>query len=77
MRGQLRWLREQMARAIRQLESTDKGEVLVGLQTLSMLNDASVRASARSSVVRLSCANDEDIARQATTTLASWKSDEV
>lgn len=69
LRSQIGWLRHQIARAVDQLGSTDTDEILAGLQTLAMLNDPVVRAAAREQVMRLTNSDDDDVARQAKSTL--------
>jgi len=65
----VRWLRNETERAIAQLESASREEVLAGLQTIAFVNDAVVREKARNRIVALTIANDSQVAQQAKSTL--------
>ena len=68
-RSQVKWLRQQVDRALQLLESVNRDDVITGLQTLSVLNDPIVRMLARGLITKLINNEDEEIAAQARATL--------
>jgi len=69
-RSRIKWLRVQTERAMLQMHSGSKPEVLTGLQTVALVNDPLVRARAYDIVRRLADSDDEQIANQAQVTLS-------
>jgi hypothetical protein len=69
-RTRVRRLREYTDRALMQLKSSNRDEILAGLQTIALVNDGSVRARAREDLELLAHSEDEQLASQAMATLA-------
>jgi hypothetical protein len=61
---EVHWIKLQLERALRQLESADEDQILVGLQTLSVLNDPSIRIRAQHRLEELSKSPNPVVAKQ-------------
>lgn len=61
---EVHWIKLQLERALRQLESAEEDQILVGLQTLSVLNDPLIRIRAQHRLAELSKSPNPVVARQ-------------
>jgi len=67
--AEVRWLRKEVQRASTQLLSSDRNEILSGLQTIAKVNDPTVRLGAIRQIEGLTHSEDEEVAYQASLAL--------
>ena|ERR1700676_137044 len=72
---EMEYLEEQLARALRQIESRDEVEILTGFQTLTKLNDRRTRLRALERIRKLKQHENAFVARQAGKTYDTIVSD--
>lgn len=73
-REDVKWLLEQLERALDDIKSEDEDRILGGLQTLTYLNDAATRLKSLPRLAELAQSNNQLIARQAEVTMQKLSS---
>jgi hypothetical protein len=68
-RGDVKWLLEQLERALVDIESDDEDKILRGLQMLTYVNDSTARQKAFPRIAKLAQDPNPLIARQACVTM--------